>query len=172
MPADLSAFVFLAPVWVFLAVFLVIYALLLKTELLGKEKWLIIFVSFVIATIFISAASVQQYVSTVIPWMAVLIISLFFILLLVGFVGKEAAWMHKGIGITVIIAAIIVFVVSGIKVFYGSLAPYIPGSYTYGIGGNPETLLFTDWLFSGPIIGAVVLLVLSGLVSWVLVKGK
>lgn len=172
MVADLSAFAFLAPVWVFLAVFIVIYALLAKTQILGDEKWLNLFISFVIATIFISAGSVQQYVSTIIPWLAVLIISLFFILLLVGFIGKDATWMHKSIGAVVVILAIVIFVISGVKVFYTSLAPYLPGSYSYGTGVNPEATVFSNFFFSGPVFGAIILLILSGIVSWVLVKGK
>ena len=171
MPADASAFAYFAPVWAFLAVFIIMFALLAKTELLGEGKWLNLFVSFVIASIFISAASVQQYVLTIVPWMAVLVISLFFILVLIGFIGKSE-WMHKGVGITVVIAAIVVFVVSGVKVFYTVLSPYFPGSADYGLGATAEGLVFTDWLFSGPVLGAIFLLALSGIVSWVLVKAK
>ncbi len=172
MAADLSVFAFLAPVWVFLAVFIIIYALLAKTDVLGGEWWLNLFISFVIATIFVSAGSIQQYISTIIPWMAILIISIFFILLLIGFIGKEMTWMHKGIGIVVVIISIVIFVVSGIKVFYHSFAPYIPGSYSYAAGVDPDALFISDWFFSGPIFGALILIILSAIVSWVLVKTK
>ena len=118
MPADLSLIAYFAPIWVFLAVFGITFGLLYKTKVIGEGRWGLLFVSFVIATIFISAASVQQYVTTIIPWMAVLIIALFFILVLIGFVGKDAGFMNKGIGVGAVILAIVVFVVSGVKVFY------------------------------------------------------
>lgn len=171
MPADATVIAYFAPIWAFLAVFVIMFALLAKTELLGKSKWLNLFVSFVIASIFVSAASVQQYVLTIVPWMAVLVISLFFILVLIGFIGK-GEWMHKGIGIVVVIAAVVVFIVSGVKVFYTVISPYFPGSTDYGLGASANGLVFSDWFFSGPVLGAIFLLALSGIISWVLVKAK
>jgi len=169
MVADVSVIAYFAPVWAFLAVFIIMFALLVKTGVLGDNKLLILFLSFVIASLFITAATVQQYVLTIIPWMAVLVISLFFILVLIGFVGN-AEWMHKGLGITVVIVAIIVFVVSGIKVFYSVISPYFPWSINYGT--NAEALILSDWLFSGPVLGAIFILILSGIISWVLVKSN
>ncbi len=168
MPADASAIAYFAPVWAFLAVFIVMFALLAKTKVLGEGKWLNLFISFVISSIFISAAGVPQYVLTIVPWMAVLIISLFFILLLIGFVGG-IDW-SKGIGAVVVVVAILVFVISGVKVFYGVIGPYLPWSLDYGTGAGLEGLTFSSWFFSGPVLGAIFLLILSGLVSWVLVK--
>lgn len=172
MPVDVSGLAYFAPIWVFLAVFAITFGLLCKTKVLGESKWGLLFVSFVIATIFVSAASIQQYVTTVIPWIAVLIIALFFILLLIGFVGSDAEFMHKGIGILFVILVIVVFVVSGVKVFHSVISAYIPGSQEYGIGVEPENLALADWFFSVPIMGALFLLVLSGIVSWILVKAK
>ncbi|OIO81496.1 hypothetical protein AUJ84_00970 [Candidatus Pacearchaeota archaeon CG1_02_32_132] len=171
MPADASLIAYFAPVWAFLAVFVIMFALLAKTELLGESKWLNLFVSFVIASIFISAASVQQYVLTIVPWMAVLVISLFFILVLIGFIGK-GEWMHEKIGIVVVITAVVIFIVSGVKVFYTVISPYFPGSADYGFGASANGLVFSDWFFSGPVLGAIFLLALSGIISWVLVKAK
>jgi len=170
MPADASAIAYFAPIWAFLAVFIIIFALLAKSKILGESRWLNLFVSFVIASIFISAAGVQQYVLTVVPWMAVLILSLFFILLLIGFVGKME-WFQSKVGVVAVIVAILVFVVSAIKVFYGVISPYLPGSLNVA-SAEPNTLIFISFLFSGPVLGAIFLLILSGLVSWVLVKTK
>jgi len=171
MPADATAIAYFAPIWAFLIVFIIMFALLTKSKILGESRWLNLFISFVIASIFISAAGVQQYVLTVVPWMAVLVLSLFFILLLIGFIGKDADFMNSKMGIVVVIVAIVVFVVSGIKVFYSIISPYLPGSLSV-VDADPNTLMLFDWLFSGPVLGAILLLVLSGLVSWVLVKTK
>jgi len=172
MTADLSFITYFAPIWVFLAVFGITYGLLFKTKILGENKWPLLFVSFVIATIFISAASIEQYVSTVIPWMVILILALFFILLLTSFVGEDTKFMNKGIGIALVILVMVIFVISGVKVFYSVLSPYFPGSSVYGEGVGPEQIIFIEWLFSGPVIGALFLLILSGIVSWILVKGN
>lgn len=170
MPLDLSPVAYFAPVWVFLAVFGITFGLLFKTKVLGGSRWGLLFISFVIATIFISATTVTTYATTVIPWLVVLVIALFFILLLVGFIGGDA-FFEGGFKIAAVILVIVVFVVAGVKVFYSAIGPYIPGP-TYGAGASAEGLAFSDWFFSGPIMGALFLLILSGLVSWLLVKAK
>lgn len=153
---------------VFLLVFVIVFSVLRKTELIGKELFVQLFVSFLLATVFVTAISVRQYVLTIVPWFAVLILSLFFLLVLLGFVGKSTEFMHKGIGIAFVVLLIIVFLVSGIVVFADVVGPYLPGSST--AGGNPQILKFTDWLYSPQVSGAILLLAVSALVSWVLVR--
>ena len=170
MAADVSGITYFAPLLAFLIVFIILFALLKKTSLLGDETFIHLFISFIIATIFVSAAGVRNYVLTIVPWLAVLIIALFFILFLLSFVGKSTEFMHKGIGITFIILLAIVFLVSGFIVFSESIYPYLPGNY--GTGDDPNLLSLLGWLYSGRVVGALSLVAVSALVSWVLVREK
>ena len=171
MPADLNAIGFFAPIAAFLLVFLVVYAVLSRSKLLGEDnKWLNLFISLFIASIFVSAAGVTRLVQTVVPWFAVLFISLFLVLMLTRFVGKDVAFMEKGAGIVAVVVLGIVFLVSSFVVFSDVLFNYLPGP-GFGTGGNLETLYLLDYLYSPRVTGAVLLIILSALVSFVLVRG-
>jgi len=169
--ADLSGLAFFAPIFVFLIVFAVMYALFKKSEIIGETNFIQLFVAFLIATVFVTAGSVQQVVLNVIPWFVVLLVALFFILVMAGFIGKKEDFVGKGVGWVFIVLLILVFVISGVKVFSGVLGPYIPGA-GFGVGGDPEILTFLDWLYSPRVLGAGLLILAAAIVSWILVKVK
>jgi len=169
MAADVSAFVYFAPILAFLIVFAIMLAILHKTKLIGENIYVQLFFSFVIATVFVTATSVRQLVLNVIPWFAVLIIALFLMMALIGFMGKTDTMIGKGFAWIFVILLIITFLVSGIKVFSSTVGPYIPGSPTAGTG-DPTLTNFFDWLYSPQVAGAILLIIVAALVSWVLVK--
>lgn len=170
MVADVSAFVYFAPILAFLIVFAIMLAILNKTKLLGENIYIQLFFSFVIATIFVTATSVRQLVLNVVPWFAVLLIALFLLMALVGFMGDGGKGIiGKGVGWVFVILLIIIFLVSGVKVFSSTVGPYIPGSPTAGTG-DPTLTTFFDWLYSPQVTGAFLLIIVAALVSWVLVK--
>lgn len=168
MAADVSAFTYFAPILAFLIVFIIMFALLRATKILGEEKFIQLFAAFIIATVFVTASSVRQVVLDVIPWFALLLIALFFILALAGFIGKKDM-VGKPIGWVFIVLLIIVFLIAGVKVFSSTLAPYLPGP-SFGAGGDADLLGFFGWLYSPRVAGAILLLGVAALVSWVLVK--
>jgi hypothetical protein len=169
MAVDISALSYFAPIFSFLLVFVVIFAVLAKTKIIGESKFVQLFVSFLIATMFVVVGSVREYVLTITPWIAVFIVSAAFILALTGFLGVGES-VKKGIGVVFVIALAIMFLISGIVVFSGVVAPYLPGSSASG--GSQNILQFTEWLWSGKVMGAVLVLIIAGIVSWVLVKAK
>jgi hypothetical protein len=162
MAADVSAVTYFAPIAAFLVVFLVSFAVFHKFKLLGESKWLNLFVSLIVAVLFISVASLRLYVQVITPWFGALLVSLFFMLVLLNFSGgKEAPGWLRGF---FVIGALLIFLISGIVIFSDSLAPWLPG--TPESFGNP----FTSWLYSPPVIGAVILIVIAAAVSWALIK--
>ena len=167
MVADVSAITYFAPVLAFLLVFVVVFAVLYKTGILGELLFVQLLTSFVIASIFVSAASAREYVVNVSSWFAVVVVSLFFLLFLLNFIGKWAD--EKWIGYLVVIVLLMVFLVSALNVFGSGLGPYLPGSYTKD-EGSPAALGFFDWLYSAPVVGALLLIVAGAVVSFVLVK--
>jgi hypothetical protein len=168
--ADLSGITFFVPIAAFLLVFLVSYAILFKSKLI-ENQWLLIFFSFLVASIFIASVGTTSFVISMVPWVAILLLSLFFILAIVGFVGKDADFMKKGIGYFAMFALGLIFLVSAFFVFSNILVPLLPGpGFGEGVNGNAFVLL--SWLYSPRVAGAILLLVISAVVSYVLVKVK
>lgn len=166
---DLTGIQYFLPLLSFLLVFVVSLAFLMKTKILGN-KFIEFLVSFIVATIFVTFVGPQKFIQNIAPAVAVLIVCAFFILLLAGIFGKDLAFMSKGMGILFVIILFIVFIVTAFVVFSSSITPYLPGG-NYG-SGNPDVSLFSDWLFSSRVGGAILLLIVSALVAWVLVKFK
>jgi hypothetical protein len=167
--ADISSFAYFAPIAAFLMVFIVVYAVFTKTKVLGESKYLNLFIAFIIATMFISVAGAREYVQTITPWIAILLVSLAFLLATLGFVGKPVESMTKGIGIGFVVIMVIVFLVSALFVFSNVFGSIVPGP-GYGDGLEPKTVFFLNWLYSPTIMGAIILILISAGVSWVLVK--
>ena len=68
---DVSGISYFAPILAFLIVFVIIFAVLNKTKIFGEvNNWVLLFVSFLVATVFVSAAGVRDYVLTITPWFA------------------------------------------------------------------------------------------------------
>src|SRR3989344_1783720 len=108
--ADLSWLTYFLPIVAFLIVFLAIYIVLKKTDFIDNQ-FLILLFAFLVSSVFVSAAGAVGFVTNVLPWFGILAISLVFILALTGFVGKDAEFMHKGIGIAVVVILGLVFLI-------------------------------------------------------------
>lgn len=169
MVANLTGLGYFAPILAFLIVFIIVFAILNKTKLLHENAYLQVFFSLLIATIFVSAAGLRDFVMTITPWFAALVVALFFILLIVAFVGKPIEGLTKGIGVVFIILLSIIFLLSAFVIFSEVILSYI-----FGVG-DAELLNFlaSESFYNSRIFGAILLVVVSAGVSWVLVrKGK
>ena len=153
---DLSLIQNYLPILSFLLVFTIVFAVLAKYKILGESKFVNLFVSFLTSTIFISLTSAREYVISITPWFAVFIVVSLFILALVGFSGKVPEGFTKGLGIILVIALLVVFLVSAYFTFSSS----------------PVVVDISDWISKPRIYGALILLAVSAIVSWVLIKAK
>ena len=79
--ASISAIGYFMPIFAFLLVFIVVYALLKKTEVLGTAEPIMLFISFILAGFFIVEASLVEFVQLGSAWFSVLVVLIFFILL-------------------------------------------------------------------------------------------
>jgi len=164
---DLSGIGYFLPILSFLLVWVVCFAVLSKAKFFEKPGWNA-FVGFVIATIFVSAVGAREYLLSVTTWIAVLIVSLFFVLMILNFGAEKVKWMHQTVGVIFVVGALVVFLVSAISVFSGTFGQFLPWGNV--ANGDPDVLRFTDWIYSPRVLGAVLLLGISALVSWSLVK--
>lgn len=160
MVVDISGLSYFMPIFGFLFVFVVVYAILTSTKILGDSKWINLLTSFILASIFSVVSSAQEYLQNVTPWFVILMISLFFILLIIGLsqkkigdvIGTKFVWI-------IVIVLIIGFLVSAIKIF-----PLFFGNSWTSI----ESFMTND----SRTAGAILLLVIGAVVAWVIASGK
>jgi hypothetical protein len=153
---DLSVLSFFVPLLSFLIVFLLTFAIFQKAKLFENKGWQI-FTAFLIATVFVSAVGPTKYISAIVPWFAVFVVAFVLLLAIIGFIGAEKIpGLSKGIGVVFVLGLLAVFLISGIFVFSN-----------YGGTGS-----IWSWLSSSRIYGALLLLVIAGVVSWFLAKSK
>jgi len=159
------------PILAFLFVFVIMFALLMKTKVLGESPWIVVFISLFIAIIFASVGSVRQLVLGIVPWFAVLVIILFSILVLIGFIGGGAEGIAgKGLGLIFIIIFLVIVLILGLNVFGGDASAYLPGPF-FGVGEDtsPGFLLFFSWLYSPRIASSIGLIISAIVVTWILI---
>jgi len=154
--APVSAIGYFMPIFAFLLVFIVIYALLFKTKVLGDNQPIMLFISFILASFFIVQASLVEFVKFTSAWFSVIVIGVFFLIALLGFLpGKEPfAFLGKGNWFSwAVLGAIVVFFI-------------ISSSYVFNWVVNWEVIqgwVDTSWF------GMIMLLIIAAVVSWKIV---
>jgi len=170
MAIDVSGLSFFMPILGFLFIFIVVYGLLFKTQVLGDSKGIQLFISFIMGVIFISFSSMRLYVETIIPWFAVLLVVLFLVLFVAMFSTK--AWekmLTPAFAWVVVGVLILIFLIAAIKVFNPVFHPDL--IVTSGSGGESLWEQISDFFSGSRVGGSVLLIIVAVIVSWVLVKG-
>jgi len=169
MALDLSWLGYYMSFFGFLLVFLVMFAILTKTKILGDSAFMNFFVSLIFSIIFVTFSPGIEYVQTILPWFAILIICLFLVLMLIGFSQKNMDEFMKPwfawVGIAILI---IIFLISAIVVFNPVISPYLPGQPD--TGGESFLLSLKHFFYSEKFLGAVLLIVIAALTAWIVTK--
>lgn len=165
------SFAYFMPMIVFLLVFIVMFALLAKTKILGGNAFIHLFTSFMVAIVFIASPALTDLTQLALPWVMILVIILVSILLVIGLVkgNLDSIIKNPAVTVAVIIAIIVIFLVSAINVFGPIVKPYLPTA-TSEIGASSDLLLVKHVLFSPSTIGMIVLLIVAAIASWIITK--
>jgi hypothetical protein len=145
------------PVIAFLFMFVLIYALLIKTKVLGDNQFTALFLSLIVAAFFIVNTQLVNFIQINVSWFAVFAVCLFLIFTFVGLSGPEAVKKitdHKGFAWMLLGILIIAFVVSS--------------SYVFNWAINWE--MIKSW-FDQPWFGSVLLAIVAFIVAKVLMGG-
>jgi hypothetical protein len=169
MAIDTSGLYFFMPIFSFLFVFVVVYAILAKTKILSGSNFIHALISFIMAIVFISFSSMELFVRTIIPWFVVLIVILFFVLLVAAFSTK--AWdkiMTPEFAWAFIAILIIIFIIAAIKVFN----PVLHASNNLISSGNGSGIInqIIDFFIGTRLGGGILLLIIAGVVAWIITK--
>ena len=148
-------------VYPFLLVFILIFAILRKTELFGEDsRQTDALISLAIALIFVTFSNAVGIVQKLVPVLAVMAVFILMFMILIGFIwqGKEGFTVPKGVKITVGIVVLLVLSVAMIVVvgWWDKAVTFVQGT-----GGN------------SPIVSTAIFLVIAaGAIAVVLSVGK
>ena len=152
------------PILAFMLVFLVTYALLAKTKIIGGNSFVHSLVSFLIAIIFAVSPSATEFTVVAMPWVAVLIMVIFVVLMTFSLVKGNIDDIVKSPIVSLILVAIvlIIFIAAAINVFSPFFSQYMPGE-----GQKPGLISF---LINPAILGGIILLIIAAIATWILSK--
>ena len=154
--ADISSIGYFLPIFSFLLVFIVVYAILMKTGVLGDNKGVSLFISLILASFFIVNARMVEFVEFSSSWFVVFLICILFILMLLAFMGKDSLKLvaeNKGVAWGLVGVLVIAFIASGARIFNWVIE-----------WDKIRSWFSTDWF------GLVLLLTIGGVVAAVLSK--
>ncbi len=80
------------PIFAFVLTFVLAYAIIAKTKILGENKAINAIISLIIGIIFLTFTGVREFLINITPWFAVLLTILFFFFLIIGFMIKSDDW--------------------------------------------------------------------------------
>ncbi len=151
--ASVSAIGYFMPIFAFLLVFIVVYALLVKTKVLGDSPAVMLFISFILSSFFIVEASLVEFVQFSSAWFGTIMIGLFFLIVILAFIpGFDlAAFFGKRDWFAWFLFVLMIgfFIISSAYVFNWVVN-----------WGMIRSWFDSDWF------GMVLLLVIAGVVSW------
>ncbi len=109
------------PIFSFLLVFIVLYAILQKTHVLGDNPSISILISLILSSFFIVETQLVDFVNFTASWMTVIFITIFIFSTVLAFLpGKEPlAFLTKGswFSWTILVVLVIFFITSATHVF-------------------------------------------------------
>ena len=155
------------PLLAFFFVFIVSYALFAKTKLLGDSEIVNFFTSFLVAVIFFLSPAATKFTVSTVPWVAVLMFVLAFILLILTFVRGSVDDIVKSPAVALILVAavLIVFIAAAINVFGPLLNVISNGEITETSG--PLALFLTP-----SVLSAIILLIVAAITTYILTRSK
>ena len=156
---------YIMPLLAFFFVFMLVYALLEKTRILGEHKAINFLISLLLAVFFVLTPLATKFTALTVPWVIIFIFIVFFILLIVTFVrGKiEDVVKSKVIALVIVAVILIIFIFSALNVF----GPIVSqGSF------SPQAQGVADFFTSSQFIAMVIILIVAGIVSRVVTKAK
>ncbi len=157
MAAQISGISYFLPIFSFLLVFILVFAVIKKSKILNNDA-VAIFVSLILASFFIVNTKMVEYVRFNATWFAVFLVCVVFILVFLGFVGEDylKAFTGNKIFAFVIVGILITaFIISAARIFNFVIDK-----------AKLKMWAQSDWF------GMILLFVVAGIVAFVISKSK
>jgi len=108
---DLGFLEFFLPVFTFLFIFVLLYAVLDKFKLMGENRWLKLIAAFSVALLFLFSQDTIRFVEFITPWFVVLVVLALFILSLFMFMGMKEGDLEKTVKDPVVYWTVLVIII-------------------------------------------------------------
>ncbi len=155
------------PLYAFLLVLGIVYAILAKIKILGDSKAINGFISVIFAVIFLSFATVREYMVNVTVWFTVLLTCVFLFMLVIMFIIKDPAKFFKPLGIVFIILLALVMIIAIFYTFPGTRA-YLPGESEYG--ANETLINLKHFMLQDSVLSGILLVIVAAIAIFVVTK--
>ena len=134
-PIDLGLLPKFAPVFVFLFIFFLMYAIQVKTKILGSAREVHSAVAFIMAVLFMITPGVSEVVVSVTPWIVILFFLIIVIVTMFLFVGVKdstisSVFQESSVAWLLIITVLLIF---------GFVLSQVYGPFVQGLGGQEAT---------------------------------
>ena len=142
---DTGLLEFVVPIFTFILIYALIFAILKKVKVLGENNSINMWVSFALAILFAITPGAMEFVTIIAPWFIVLVVVAFAVMLVFMFMGANDKTliniMHDGtVKWTILIIGIIILV-AGLTAVYGPvLSGPSPDAGT--VGGQVHRSIF------------------------------
>ncbi len=155
------------PIYAFLLIFAIAYAIIAKTNIVGDSKALNAFIAIIFAVIFLSFSTVRDFMVNVTVWFTVLLTALFFFMLGIMFIIKDPSKIFRPLGIIFIILLALIMIIAIFYTFPGTKA-YLPGQNESGADG---TLIdIKHFIFRDSTLSGILLIVIAAIAIFVVTK--
>lgn len=142
---DISGISYFLPIATFVLIFVVVFAILKKTEILGDNNFTMAIIGLIMAVIFVSFSDVRAYLEAVSPWFVVILILMFFVLLLSGFLLAKDITKIARPGVAWVFIALV------------ALAFILIAYNHFGLACNSTFLTIKHWVYEEDVSGSIVL---------------
>jgi len=155
---DIGLLNFFLPVFTFLFVLAVLYAILTKTHILGDNRRVILTASVAVAFITMFSGGATGLINFITPWFVLLGVGLLLFFGILMFLGQkeDEIWQRLGGATTILILVLIIIIVGMGQVLGPVFSPYGTSEGGKSIGG--ETL---KTLFHPRVLGALFILLIA-----------
>jgi hypothetical protein len=149
---------FLIPVFIFILVYAIIYAILQKVKILGDSLNINAMAAFVLAALFAMAPGAMEFIAVIAPWFVVMVLVAFSIILIFMFGGVkegniETIFKDSTVYWTILIFSIII-IIGGLTAVYGPFLLGGPPAGSEGAGGIHRTI------FNAKVLTTVIILII------------
>jgi len=175
---DINLLQYFIPVFIFLFVFILFFAVLQKTKVLGGNSGMDALVSFSVAMLFMFVSEARQLITVITPWLVILLVIFMSFMLIFMFMGVKAetiadTFSESGNVWTIVIILIIGLIIAFTQVFGSKIASITQGPYPVETGAEQTTTQPTQQgsqhflvtvgsiVFSPKILGMFLLLIIA-----------